>query len=191
MPGTRCASGGSPCAPTASGPASLLNVPCEYLPVLIAPSCFARVLGSELCTASAGRRWPPGEDLGMAEPAAGPRWRPPLGGPPSGVRLPGALPIPDRIGVTESFKATLFVGAGKFPVAELCPGGGCNAARVPLPRVPLFPPEPGRREEEKVAVERVRTTSETCPRQGCPVAASPSGVCQEGCPRNRRWTRQD
>ncbi len=48
-----------------------------------------------------------------------------------------------------SSSADIFVNRGAYPVAKLCPGAGCNAERVPPARVPPFPPETGRREEEK------------------------------------------
>ncbi len=49
-----------------------------------------------------------------------------------------------------------------------CPGAGCNAERVPLPRAPRFPPEPGRREEEKVAAERGTDGKRGVPAEGVP-----------------------
>ncbi len=79
------------------------------------------------------------------------------------VRLPGVVRIRDRVGIMDFFDPMFFLDPETIPVADLRPGGGCNAAWVSLSW--HRPPEYAREPVPGIVGGRGKTNSNTLPRK--------------------------
>jgi len=193
------------------GPTPFVHVPCGYLPVLFIPLWSARLIGSEACTASAGRPRPATEELNW-------RKRPSVrdeglrsGDPPSalsafrastrqGIVSSSWRPSPQSLHHPETCRlrhldhegdatprGCPFRGALHFLRS---PDGGRRKWRDPLPPritgVAGSPPEFSAGSESRREPGRA---SKTSTRKGCPAAASHSRPSMEHVPANTddRW----